>query len=262
MKFALIRALSVAVLLVCSVAAGWAEETGTSAPKKIRIVLVGDSTVNDAGGWGYGFKQYLTTNAECINTAANGRSSKSFMAEGRWTNALALKGDYYFIQFGHNDEPNKGPERATDPDSTYMTNLMLYVTGARAVGGKPVLVTSLTRRNFDKSGNGKLVPNLEPYVAAMKRVAAAEKVPLIDLHALSVQLCEQLGPQKTAAFNAGKNGQPDTTHLSPAGKMAFAKVVVDETRRVVPELRPYLLPSPNPAAIKTKVDDAPPQGEH
>ena len=84
----------------------------------IRIVLVGDSTVTDDSGWGSGFKQLVTADVEVINTAANGRSSKSFIDEGRWTEALAKRGQYYLIQFGHNDEPGKGPERETDPKTT------------------------------------------------------------------------------------------------------------------------------------------------
>lgn len=222
---------------------------------KIRIVLVGDSTVNDGGGWGYGFKQYLTTNAECINTAANGRSSKSFIAEGRWQKALALKGDYYLIQFGHNDEPGKGPERETDPATTYTQNLARYVDEARAIGAKPVLVTSLTRRNFEPSGNGKLVPNLVPYVEAMKRLAAEKHVPLVDLHALSVAYCEKIGPAETARLNADKNGKPDTTHLGAEGRMVFARIVVDALRQEVPELAPYLLAEPNPAAVTPRTFD-------
>ena len=80
-------------------------------PAPIRIVLVGDSTVTDDSGWGLGFKQLLTDRVVCINTAANGRSSKSFIDEGRWQAALAQRGDYYLIQFGHNDQPGKGADR-------------------------------------------------------------------------------------------------------------------------------------------------------
>jgi hypothetical protein len=69
---------------------------------KLKIVLVGDSTVTDSTGWGLGFKQFLTEGAECINTAQGGRSSESFRREGRWTNALALKGDYYLIHYETN----------------------------------------------------------------------------------------------------------------------------------------------------------------
>jgi len=231
-----------AVMVISANAAD--KSSGGDNGKKLRIVLVGDSTVNDGGGWGYGFKQYLTGNIECTNTAANGRSSKSFIDEGRWTNALALKGDYYLIQFGHNDEPGKGPDRETDPNTTYTTNLAKYVDEARAIGAKPILVTSLTRRNFDPTGSGRLVPNLVPYVEAMKKLAAQKHVPLLDLHARSVELCEALGVDKTAVFNAEKDGKPDTTHLSPAGRMEFARVVVEELRKKVPALSPYLLFEP------------------
>jgi pectinesterase len=216
---------------------------------KIKIVLVGDSTVNDQGGWGYGFKQFVAPEVEVVNTAANGRSSKSFRDEGRWTNALALKGDYYLIQFGHNDEPGKGPERETDPATTYPQNIAKYVDEARAIGAKPVLVTSLTRRAFET--NGRLKPNLMPYVEAMKKVAAEEKVPLIDLHTSSMALCEKRGPEETAKFNpTGKDGKPDTTHLKGDARVVFAKLVVDELRVKVPELAPQLLAEPNPDAVK------------
>ncbi len=226
----------------------FAQDSTNASEKKIRIVLVGDSTVNDEGGWGYGFKQFLTGDVECTNTAANGRSSKSFITEGRWQKALDLKGDYYLIQFGHNDEPGKGPDRETDPATTYPKNLARYVDDVRAIGGKPVLVTSLTRRNFDKSGDGKLAPNLMPYVEAMKGVAAEKNVPLLDLHSDSVALCEKIGPEETAKFNPVKDGKPDTTHLNAGARVVFARLVVEELRTAVPELAPHLLTEPNTTA--------------
>ena len=137
---------------------------------KIKIILVGDSTVTDKAGWGAGFKQFLTDRAECINTSAGGRSSKSFIGEGKWTSALALKGDYYLIQFGHNDEPGKGPDRETQPETTYREYMTRYVDEARAIGAKPVLVTSLVRRAWDKSGSGKINSSLIPYVEAVKKI--------------------------------------------------------------------------------------------
>src|SRR5262245_58835326 len=72
-----------------------------AATKPPLIVLVGDSTVNDRSGWGLGFRQFVSDEAKVINTAQNGRSSKSFTAEGHWAKAIGLKGDYYLIQFGH-----------------------------------------------------------------------------------------------------------------------------------------------------------------
>src|SRR4051794_23842738 len=79
-----------------------------SSARPLRLVLVGDSTVAERTGWGRAFKLFCGPGIECINLAANGRSSKSYIDEGRWTAALALKADYYLIQFGHNDEPGKG----------------------------------------------------------------------------------------------------------------------------------------------------------
>ena len=251
MKRILIRTVAAVIVALGMTATAVAQES--NAVKKIRIVLVGDSTVNDGGGWGYGFKQYLTGNIECTNTAANGRSSKSFITEGRWDAALKLKGNYYLIQFGHNDEPGKGPDRETDPATTYTTNLARYVDEARAIGAKPILVTSLTRRNFNPDGSGQLVTNLVPYVEAMKKLAIQKKVPLIDLHARSIELCEALGVEKTGAFNAMKDGKPDTTHLSAAGRMAFGRVMVEELRKVAPELSPYLRFEPATAPTSQKV---------
>src|ERR1041384_658391 len=75
--------ITVALLLLVNVAALCAENAAPPADRKARIVLVGDSTVTDKAGWGLGFKRFLTDRAECINTAAGGRSSKSFINKGR-----------------------------------------------------------------------------------------------------------------------------------------------------------------------------------
>src|ERR1700729_2045488 len=119
-----------------------------SSPAAVKIVLVGDSTVNDQGGWGTGFRSSLSPEVQVANLALNGRSSKSFRDEGAWAPALAAKPDYILIQFGHNDSPGKGLERETDPQTTYRANLARYVDEARAAGAKPVLVTSIVRRVF------------------------------------------------------------------------------------------------------------------
>lgn len=131
-------------------------DANTVSDKRIVIILVGDSTVADRTGWGLGFKQFLDTNkVECINVAAGGRSSMSFMREGRWTNALVLRGDYYLIQFGHNNDPGK-PGRSTDM-ATFVRNMEQYVDDARAIGAQPILVTPLTRRQWDPANPGRRV---------------------------------------------------------------------------------------------------------
>ena len=121
-----------------------------AAPRSPHIVLVGDSTVTEGSGWGLGFRQLVAPEVRVTNTAQNGRSSKSFRDEGHWATALAAKGDYYLIQFGHNDQPGKGPERETDPATTFPANMARYVDEVRAIGATPILVTSLVRRTFSE----------------------------------------------------------------------------------------------------------------
>lgn len=210
--------------------------------RPVRIVLVGDSTVAPNGGWGPAFAQFLGDGASSTNLARGGRSSKSYLAEGTWEKALAAKGDYYLIQFGHNDQPGKGPERETDPATTYRANLLRCIEDARAIGATPVLITSLTRRNFSTNNPARIDSTLTPYVQAVKKLATDKQVPLIDLHARSIALCEKLGPAGTAKLNPIKpDGSPDTTHLDAAGSEVFARIVVEELRQVVPALAPVLL---------------------
>lgn len=236
------------LLLTCAFTAFGADD-----PKsKPQIVLIGDSTVTDATGWGLGFKDWVSSAAECVNMAQGGRSSKSYLAEGHWSRALKLEGDYYLIQFGHNDQPGKGADRETDPQSTFPELIRRYVDEARAIGAKPILVTSLTRRNFDSARPGKIKSTLTPYVEAVKKVAKEKNVPLLDLHARSIALCEEFGPEKTARLDPVRDGKPDTTHLDAQGSAVFARLVVEELRRVVPEMARLLRTEPAPAATSPR----------
>ncbi len=246
-----------AVAALALAAAAWAQTPPAGRP--VHIVLVGDSTVTEGSGWGLGFRQLVAPQVRVTNTAQNGRSSKSFRDEGHWATALAAKGDYYLIQFGHNDQPGKGPERETDPASTFPANMARYVDEVRAIGATPILVTSLVRRTFRETRTAKhepatLVSTLGPWVEAVRRVSIEKRVPLIDLDAASRALCERLGPVQTAGFNIKKDdGTWDTTHLDAAGSAAFARLVVDDLRGAVPALAPYL-PA---AAAEARVDDPP-----
>ena len=115
--------------------------------RPVKIVLVGDSTVATGGGWGPGFCKVMTPNVTCVDLALNGRSSKSFIDEGAWAKALAEKGDYYLIQFGHNDQ-KPDAARHTDADGSFQEYLRRYVADVRRIGAVPVLVTSLSRRTY------------------------------------------------------------------------------------------------------------------
>jgi lysophospholipase L1-like esterase len=213
----------------------------------MRIVLVGDSTVTDGSGWGTGFRRLVSDAVEVVNTAANGRSSKSFIDEGRWATALAKRGQYYLIQFGHNDEPGKGPERETDPNTTYRSNMTRYVDDARSIGAKPILVTSLVRRLYKEDGTIRTTQT--PYVEVVRAIAAEKRVPLVDLHAISLADAEHAGDEVWADLSPrvetgdGKE-QIDRTHLNPKGSEVVGRMVVDALRAAAPELAPFLRMAP------------------
>lgn len=219
---------------------------------KIKIVLAGDSTVTDNAGWGKGFAKCLKDDVECINLSKGGRSSKSFIAEGSWQKVLELKPDYVLIQFGHNDQPGHG-ERETDPQTTYKQYMTQYVDEARATGIKPVLVTSLSRRQW--GSDGKIHSTLQPWADAVKQIAAEKKVPLIDLHARSIELYEKLGQKKILEFSPLKNADPtsknsdttattaqavDGTHLNEKGSEVVGPMVAEELKKAVPELASHI----------------------
>lgn len=207
------------------------------AEQPVKIVLVGDSTVNDEGGWGEGFRKSLGPPVQVVNLAKNGRSSKSFRDEGSWAPALLAKADFILIQFGHNDEPGKGPERETDPTTTYRANMVRYINEARGAGAKPILVTSIVRRNFDADGKIKR-DHLVDYVAEVRKIAAEKNVPLIDLYALTLAQAEKLGPEGSKSLDATtKEGKLDTTHLSAVGRREIGAIAAREFIRLEPALK-------------------------
>ena len=204
----------------------------------IRVALTGDSTVATNSGWGPAFTKMLKPGAECVNFARGGQSSKSFRDSGNWKKAIDWKPDYILIQFGHNDMPGKGPNRETDPNTTYRENMIHFIEEARAIGATPVLVTSMARRTFQ---NGKIRGELAPWVEAVKKVAAEKKVALVDLSGRSIELLERIGPEASAVFDPKtKDGKPDHTHLSEKGGEVMAGLVADELQKTEPKLAGWL----------------------
>ena len=239
----------------------------------IRFILVGDSTVAPRNGWGDGFCADLIPEVTCLNLAKNGRSSSSYRAEGSWDKVMELlKGNsdffatYVLIQFGHNDQPGK-PGRSTDLTTEFPVNMRHYVDEVRAAGGKPILVTPLTRRIFK---DGKVNDDLEPWAAATRKAAALARVPVLDLHTESLALVEKMGavgsnvfavaqptPEVVAKEESGTSpplpkspsavepkGAPtpvfDYTHLGEVGCREFGRMVILELAGVVPDLGPYM----------------------
>ena len=208
----------------------------------LRIVLVGDSTVCDYPstlpnrGWGqFIAQQFKDGEVTVINLAVGGRSTKTFLSEGRWQKALEEKPDYVLIQFGHNDSHAAAQPEATDAATTYKENLRRYIDDARSIHATPILVTPMVRRSFD--AQGKVTGNLQPYADAMKEVGREKKVAVIDLHTSSKELVEKLGPEASA----GMANQPgDATHFNEQGARAMAELVMNELPRAAPELKEHL----------------------
>lgn len=199
-----------------------------------RIALVGDSTVTEKSGWGVGFESWIKEDAALVNAARGGRSSKSYRAEGHWSEILRHRPTHILIQFGHNDVPGKGLDRETDLP-TFRANMARYVDEARAAGAKPILVTPLTRRSF--SADGHIRSDLADYAEATRQVVVEKNVPVIDLHAKSVALLDRLGPSINPAISPVKNDDTiDKTHLNAAGSALFGALVAEELRRVAPEI--------------------------
>ena len=236
-----LRCTCLALLFAALLSPALAQEQKTDSPPKLKIVLVGDSTVTDKAGWGAAFAKLLRPSAECVNHARGGASSKSYYDSKLWKRALEQKPDYVLIQFGHNDQPGKGPERETNPENTYREYLHKYIAEARAAGAKPILVTSLVRRTF--TADGKINSSLAPYAKAMKAVAAETKTPLVDLHERSKELAERIGAEKSQAFgppHPTQAGKFDGTHLNEQGAAQVAPLVVAELRKADASLAPYL----------------------
>ena len=214
---------------------------GTESAK--RILWAGDSTVQynssktyPQTGIGQALPIYLRPHVQVLNYAKNGRSTRSFIEEGRW--ALIEKelkaGDFLFVQFGHNDEKLDGV-RGTMPYGDYYHNLKKFVDFARSKGAYPVLITPLSRRLFDEEGKLNNHSHGEYYEAAVK-LAADEKVPMVDLTKKSFELIKALGDDSSKSLfmhlkpDTYKNypeGKTDNTHLQYAGAVAFAGLIAE-----------------------------------
>jgi lysophospholipase L1-like esterase len=209
--------------------------------KPITIWLAGDSTMaqkqpdkRPETGWGEALQPCFDSSVVRIaNRAMNGRSTRSFVAEGRWKAIVdSLKaGDYVFIQFGHNDE-KVGTPNYSSPDD-YRRNLLRFVDDVRSRGGHPVLFTPVVRRRFEGT---HLVdtPGANPDAA---RAAATEgHVPLVDMTRASAALVEPLGPDSSRTLwlhlEPGANpnypaGVHDDTHFNPRGAERMAGLALD-----------------------------------
>ncbi len=231
--------------------------------KKIKVWMIGDSTMctYDASrapltGWGMPFATFFDSSVTINNRAKGGRSTRTFISENRWqmvSDSLQAD-DYVLIQFGHNDEAKeeKYKDRYTSPED-YRSNLIRFVTEAKAKHTNPILITPVSRRYFDINGNIKETHKV--YSAIVREVANAEQVPLIDLDEMSRKLLQQLGDEYSKLlFNQLKPGEhpnypdgiKDDTHFNEFGARQMAQLVLAEIKNqhialaeriVVPKLK-------------------------
>lgn len=209
---------------------------------KIKVFLAGDSTVAENTlatypqmGWGQRIGEFFKDNVEVWNFAVNGRSTKSFMDEGRLKQIELLigKGDFLFIQFGHNDIKPK-EDRHTDPFTTYTENLTTYCNVALNAGATPVLINSMHRRKFDETGHIKNTH--DQYPEAVRVLAAKLNVPMVDLTKMSKELYESYGDEKSKTlfmwlkkgeYPIYPDGSEDDTHFNFNGAKVMAGLVTD-----------------------------------
>ncbi len=242
----------------------------------ITVYMIGDSTManksleggNQERGWGHVLGGFFTEDVRVENHAVNGRSSKSFIDEGRWETVVnkIRPGDYVFIQFGHNDEKSN-PERHTDPGTTFDENLRKFVRETRAKGGIPVLFNSIVRRNFGVNPNAvaaddmrlekdeavvegdTLVDTHGKYLDSPRNVAKEMDVCFIDLNKATKQLVESYGVEGSKKLFmwipagtcvACPKGRQDNTHLNVYGARKVAALAAEAIQKQLPELGKYV----------------------
>jgi lysophospholipase L1-like esterase len=231
----------------------------TPSPTKVRIILVGDSTMQPKSGYGPGFCADMTAAVDCVNVARGGRSSGSYRAEGLWDKVMEslqhnsdYQATYVLIQFGHNDQPGK-PGRSTDLKTEFPANMKRYAEEVKSAGAIPILVTPLTRRQWNHDGTFNR--SLEPWADATRKVAAETDTTLIDLFAESAAAVEKMGSDEANTMAQAPPLAPgqapptdpnapkfDYTHLGAKGSEYFGKMVADLLVKARPELKPYVKP--------------------
>jgi lysophospholipase L1-like esterase len=223
---------------------GGSVTTGCTTPpaSPATIYLIGDSTMSVYAsnlyprmGWGQPLGNlFVSSCAVVVDQAISGRSSKSFFDEGAWAPVkAALKaGDYVLIQFGHNDQKSDDVARYTDPPTTYKQFLTTYVNDAREKQATPILLTPIHRNSWS---GGKVSDTHGAYPPAVRELAAALQVGLIDLTALTKAYFERIGQAETNKLflnlppGASPNypeGVTDNTHLQDAGAVAIGKLAM------------------------------------
>lgn len=215
------------------------------------VYIAGDSTVVDQdkepwAAWGQILPVFFTDKVAVANEAESGETIASFVSEKRFDKIFSTirPGDYLMMQFAHNDQK---PGRGFVSIPNYKEILRRYIDLARQRGAHPILVTSMNRRDF--MPDGSIRPTLGDYPQAMREVAREQKVPLIDLNAMSATLFKAMGPEGTLkafvhypanAFPDQPNALADNTHFNSYGALELARCIVQSLRDQHLSLAKYL----------------------
>lgn len=197
----------------------------------LTVFYIGDSTVARNNihsypqtGMSQALELFVKEGLRIESHAKNGRSTKSFLDEGRFepVKAAMRPGDLLLIQFGHNDE-KQDEARHTAPQTTFKANLRLFIDAARHCGAYPVLITPIARRRFDEQGN--FLPGSHgDYPAAMGELAEEMGVPLIDLTTATEAFLARLGDESSKPLFMWPK---DNTHLKPEGAVKMAGLLAE-----------------------------------
>ena len=223
----------------------------------MRILIMGDSTMqqNYAStypqvGWVQALPLFLNKHVEILNFARNGCSTKSFRDLGHFDKLLksALKGDYCFIQFGHNDQKQEDPNRYAEANSDYKDNLNKFIDELLECGVTPIIMSSIYRRHFLSNGQISDICHGD-YPLAAKEVAQSRGLVFIDACAITKEYLNMLGDEKSKKlfmyFDAGiydnfPNGLSDNTHLRFDGAYQISKLIIEEFKKIDHPLIKYL----------------------
>ncbi len=212
--------------------------------RPITVYLIGDSTMANKqvkaypeAGWGMPFTWFFDKSVKVDNRAMNGRSTRTFIEENRWQSVAdsLQEGDYVLIQFGHNDEVKT--KKSYIDEVGFQKNLVRFIEETRTKKANPVLITPVARRSFDSEG--KIQETHAVYSQLVRDVAAAQKVPLIDLNKRSQALLQDMGVENSKLLYLhlmpGENpnypaGKEDNTHFNELGARKMAQLVLADIK--------------------------------
>jgi len=216
--------------------------------------LCGNSTVVDQdyepwASWGQMVTRWFDDKIAVANYAESGESASSFIAANRLKKIISLahRGDYMFIEFGHNDQKQKNP--GSGAYYNFATNLKQFIDEAKAKGVTPIFVTPTQRRSFDEQGHIKETHG--DYPEAMRWVAKRENIKVIEVHEMTRTLFETMGVEgsKKALVHYAANTFPrqfgalsDNTHFNPYGAYQVAKMVVQGIKDLQLPFATHILP--------------------